>query len=307
MIRNILYSLFLHLILFYLIYLNFNFEIKRELEDVSVSFISIDNIKTKTASIKPDSDNFDNKNTQKIEQKKIDKINEQNFVKDNSKKKSEKKIEAKSSKEAKKSSPNKEKLISQNTSKKSSTTPNSQAKIEEKETLKNENSNSEKDNKTEIEEEKITQNLGEEKEKKLNEEDQNNQENQDEDVSFMQSILPNQNQRNQAIENIALSFREKINIKSQFNLCYLKAISESGVKSKKRIMVKIYLDESGVITSDLDELLNNEKFNSIQFDDYRIGVKNIKRAIEICSPIKNLPADKYDIWKEIILEFGEED
>jgi hypothetical protein len=37
--------------------------------------------------------------------------------------------------------------------------------------------------------------------------------------------------------------------------------------------------------------------------DYKIVIDNIKRALDLCSPLRNLPIEKYDSWKEIILQF----
>jgi hypothetical protein len=38
-------------------------------------------------------------------------------------------------------------------------------------------------------------------------------------------------------------------------------------------------------------------------EDYKIIIDNIKRALDLCSPLRNLPIEKYDSWKEIILQF----
>jgi aminopeptidase-like protein len=37
--------------------------------------------------------------------------------------------------------------------------------------------------------------------------------------------------------------------------------------------------------------------------NYKIVIDNIKRALDLCSPLRNLPIEKYDSWKEIILQF----
>lgn len=106
-------------------------------------------------------------------------------------------------------------------------------------------------------------------------------------------------------ENVgaSLSIRETINIKSQLKLCYKRAIEESGFDSKNNVVIKLQISREGFIENDLDEMIDLEKYNNPEFKDYKIVIDNIKRALDLCSPLRNLPADKYESWKEIILQF----
>lgn len=100
-----------------------------------------------------------------------------------------------------------------------------------------------------------------------------------------------------------LSIRETINIQSQIKMCYKRAIEESGFESKMKIIIKISISKDGYIENDLDEMIDLDKYNNPAFKDYKIIVDNIKRAMELCSPLRNLPLEKYESWKEIILQF----
>ena len=43
--------------------------------------------------------------------------------------------------------------------------------------------------------------------------------------------------------------------------------------------------------------------NGVESEELRKAKDTIKKALKFCSPIRNLPPDKYDIWKEIDLQF----
>ena len=101
----------------------------------------------------------------------------------------------------------------------------------------------------------------------------------------------------------SLSIRETINIQSQIKMCYKRAIEESGFESKIKIIIKINISKDGYIENDLDEMIDLDKYNNPVFKDYKIIIDNIKRALELCSPLRNLPNEKYQSWKEIILQF----
>lgn len=104
-------------------------------------------------------------------------------------------------------------------------------------------------------------------------------------------------------QSSTLSTRETINIQSQLKLCYKRALEESGFESKTRIVIKIEISRDGYIENDLDEMVDLEKYNNPVYKDYKIIIDNIKRALDLCSPLRNLPIEKYDFWKEIILQF----
>lgn len=101
----------------------------------------------------------------------------------------------------------------------------------------------------------------------------------------------------------SLSARETINIQSQIKMCYKRALEESGFESKTKIAIKIQISIDGYIENDLDDTIDFEKYNNPAFKDYKIIIDNVKRALELCSPLRNLPKEKYDSWKEVSLQF----
>jgi len=101
----------------------------------------------------------------------------------------------------------------------------------------------------------------------------------------------------------SLSARETVNIQSQIKMCYKRALEESGFESKTKIVVKIQISIDGYIENDLDDTVDFEKYNDPTFKDYKIIIDNVKRALELCSPLRNLPKEKYDSWREVSLQF----
>jgi len=102
---------------------------------------------------------------------------------------------------------------------------------------------------------------------------------------------------------LGMSTREMMNIQSQLKLCYKRSIEESGFSSNTKIILKITISKDGYIENDLDEMIDLDKYNNPDFKDYKIIIDNIRRSLDLCSPLRNLPTEKYDLWKEIILQF----
>jgi hypothetical protein len=108
-----------------------------------------------------------------------------------------------------------------------------------------------------------------------------------------------------SISGLNLSNREKFNLYSQIKSCFKRSLLESEKTSKENILVRINIDRYGYITSDIDDLEEMIDYKSNK-EEFAIAVKNAKRAIDLCSPLRGLPIDKYNIWKEIIIEFSQE-
>ena len=105
------------------------------------------------------------------------------------------------------------------------------------------------------------------------------------------------------LEGKGLSAREKNNIQSQLTSCYRKAILESKEKTDLGFIIKIEINENGYIKTNIDDLIDKEKYNNPDEKKYRTLINNIKRTFDLCNHIRNLPVEKYDIWKIIILKF----
>jgi len=130
----------------------------------------------------------------------------------------------------------------------------------------------------------------------------NDNKNENEDVLKVMNLKAFKNVKEDE-NGLTLTARETINIQSQLKLCYKRALEESGFESKTKIIIKIEVSQDGYIQNDLDDMIDLEKYNNPTFKDYKIVIDNVKRALELCSPLRNLPIEKYESWKEIILQF----
>lgn len=292
MIKNLLYSLFLHFLLLTVIYANFNL---RNIEENKTSEIAVSLI-----SLNGSEDFSKTKLDSALETKeKLNPQKEKQVLKNpKSQKESSKNKVTKHPEKLAKSKPSKSiaKPITQekNSKFKQEIAPE---KIQEesdknkKDDVKNEEKDEEENNVLQKE-----KNLGS-KEKFDEEEESDEQKNPTES---------DQRDMANSIENIDLSAREKFNIQSQLKMCYRRAIDETKLSSKIKISVKLSISEDGYVESDLEDLIDMTRYNNPKEAGYKISVDNVRRAIDLCSPLRNLPLEKYEIWKEIILEFNDE-
>jgi len=277
MIKNLLYSLFLHFILLLVIYLNFN--LRRLDEDKSneltVSLVAMQGdensnlLKPRVSRSEEAINSDENKQAKEKTEAKSPIKSEQNKVR----KKPKKLMHAKPAKVLKKQ-----------------TAPESvqEFKPQEKEEVKQDDAKQSEDDKTQNEHEDKEQNQRIKNEENLGAKNESPQEleNKNQQAAEMRNSADMAN----SLENIDLSPREKFNIQTQLNFCYHMATSgnKDGV-AKSRTAVKVQISRDGHIDAESnDEMEINEQ---------------VKRALDLCSPLRNLPQEKYDIWKEVVLEF----
>jgi hypothetical protein len=109
------------------------------------------------------------------------------------------------------------------------------------------------------------------------------------------------------IENINLSQRERINIQDQLKSCYKQALKETKLTKSNRIFVKVEISKTGNITFKPRNVLTvNEKDKQPNFEEQKLTIITVKKAIDLCSPLRNLPNEKYEVWREVVLEFEEQ-
>jgi outer membrane biosynthesis protein TonB len=275
MIKNLLYSLFLHFILLAAIYVNFN--LKNQEEKISEIVVTM---------------NLD-----------IDHNSNSNKPADSSRQ--EKKEEVK--KEVKKKAPEiKEKKAPQKKITKQQKKTSSKSQSIKKESLES-NKQEFKTPEKEEDKEKKEKNPEEKIEEKLEKEEDKKEEEPEETKEEEAKAADEENSANLAntIDNLDLSAREKFNIQIQLRRCYKKAIEETKLSSKAKIIVKASINESGYIDSNIDEEVDMERYNDSSDPSYKIAIDNARRAMELCSPLRNLPLDKYNVWKEVTLQFDE--
>lgn len=287
MIKNLLYSLFLHSILLAVIYANFALKKTpdNKTSEFSVSLISMAGERQS---------NQQNDNPKEVRTKNPPKEN-----KDDSRKKAKSPNDFKKdavkeqSKEIAKSKP--EQSIAKAVDEKAAEFKSVEEPAKKQEESKNKNDELVNKNKDEVKKEvhQDTIDLGAKEEAK---------EEQEENKSKAVQEAATQESSNN-IEGIDLSAREKFNIQAQLNRCYARAIAESKTSSKIRINLKVRISEDGYIDSEIEDMIDMQRYSSVK--PYKIAIDNIRRAIDLCSPIRNLPLDKYDAWKEAVLDFDE--
>lgn len=105
------------------------------------------------------------------------------------------------------------------------------------------------------------------------------------------------------IEKLNLSAREKFNIQSQLKRCYKKAVAENKASSQILISVRVAISQDGYLKSNLEEIIDQDLYKSPQGEAYKTAIDNARSAIRFCNPLRNLPADKFDTWKDVTLQF----
>lgn len=295
MIKNILYSLFLHFLLLLLVYANFNLKNinTNKSSEISVSLISMSG--NEEASKNKAAEDALTEKTKEV-QKEIPK-EEASKAAESLKESSKNKVASKP-KRMVKARPSKSVA-------KPLPSPSPQA-VKEVEKPQDKPQESGKEKRDEINNQHVEDKKTAEPRK---EQDVGSQKvaNEKKDSDSKDDVeKASQASQAQDLENIDLSAREKFNIQSQLKRCYSRAISETNYKNKVRIMIQVSISEDGVIDSDLDDVVDMERYNNPKEVAYKIAVDNARRAIDLCSPIRNLPTEKYEIWKEVILEFGDD-
>lgn len=296
MIKNLLYSLFLHFLLLLAIYTNFHTKKPDETDitEVAVALISIDGTQ--------DSHSIQEKPVAKDEKKEPKEIKKE-------RKKDSQKVEAKSQKESPKKKVKKRvKKIAKATPIDSDAKPAEEvSKKEFKEKAASEKVRNEEVQDKEQKEEAVSP---DESDNKLSKEEDlgasKKEEEKSEEIESETSIDKSSESATNNLENLNLSAREKFNIQSQLKRCYNRAIDETQLESDIKVTVKTTISEDGYISSDLNETTDSKRYNNPSESNYKIAIDNARRAIDLCSPLRNLPLDKYYIWKEVVLDFGKE-
>lgn len=248
MIKNLLYSSFLHIILLVIVYLNFTTDRNININDEEF-LISAIIIETKTKKI----------NSPKNVANKTEKIKEETKKPKPEiiEKKAEEKIEQKPEIREK---PKAEPKVDPEPKPEPKPEPEPKPKPEKKEVIK-----------------KDLENISKEASPEFNPE--------------------------QDIENLNLSAREKYNLRTQFKRCYIWATNESSYKNKIKVKFSISISDYGLITTNIKEIIDIKRYK--KDEDYQKSFDNAARTIELCSPMRNIPNNKFDMLKKINIEIGE--
>lgn len=95
----------------------------------------------------------------------------------------------------------------------------------------------------------------------------------------------------------SLSKDEAINIRKQI-VQHLIIPKDLEILVKDAIIARLLIDKNGVIEKVNIESINCHHNNHKACE---ILINNLKEAIKNIGPLKNLPEDKYELWKELVL------
>ena len=153
-----------------------------------------------------------------------------------------------------------------------------------------------------VEEEKTEEVVKEIKEEKIVEAKEEEEEKPAEEIKT--AAIDNSNNA-EDLENLQLSAREKFNIQSQLRACYKRALTNVP-KSNFVAVVKVTILQDGTIDFDEENIIDAERYNNPKDANYKNRMDSIVQTLELCSPLRNMPSDKYEIWREFTIEFGGE-
>ena len=105
-------------------------------------------------------------------------------------------------------------------------------------------------------------------------------------------------------ESMPLSISEKDMIRSQFLVCWR---MPAGAKDAHTLAarIKITLQADGTVLTAVLASDQQARYNSDTF--FRAAADSAIAAVHKCSPIKNLPPDKYGAWRDMELNFDPQD
>jgi hypothetical protein len=105
------------------------------------------------------------------------------------------------------------------------------------------------------------------------------------------------------LESLDLLVREKFNIHSQIKRCYKKILDQEGAKSNAEVYAQIAISKEGFIDFDRVVILDFYRYSDPLEVEFHNSVDIVIKSLKFCNPIRNLPIDKYDAWREIDLKF----
>lgn len=105
-------------------------------------------------------------------------------------------------------------------------------------------------------------------------------------------------------EQITLTNIEKSFIQKQLRNCYKQATIKNGRNSQIAISVMLKINKNGSFDKKKVDIKIIDNQNKYSEKDYQIAKENVKLAIVLCDPLTNLPAIKYESWKVINFIFN---
>ncbi|MDC1338833.1 TonB C-terminal domain-containing protein, partial [Pelagibacteraceae bacterium] len=101
------------------------------------------------------------------------------------------------------------------------------------------------------------------------------------------------------IENTKLTLGEKDSLTAQIFGCWSVPL---GLSLSNDMVVRIKLDLNPDGSIEKMEMLDHIKMNTPGKEEFRILADSVKRAVQLCNPLR-VPANGYERWKNMILTF----
>ncbi len=112
-----------------------------------------------------------------------------------------------------------------------------------------------------------------------------------------------------AAEARELTIREidalRLTIRQQIELCWS---VPGGARDAENLTVRVhfFLNSDGSLARP-PEVVDQARMFAAGGDFYRTAAESARRAVLQCSPLANLPIDKYEYWREVTLTFKPKD
>jgi hypothetical protein len=112
-----------------------------------------------------------------------------------------------------------------------------------------------------------------------------------------------------AAEAQELTIREidalRLTIRKQIELCWS---VPGGARDAENLSVRVrfFLNSDGSLAGS-PEVVDQARMFAAGGDFYRTAAESARRAVLHCSPLANLPIDKYEYWREVTLTFNPKD
>lgn len=114
-----------------------------------------------------------------------------------------------------------------------------------------------------------------------------------------------QKDRENDIDSLLLLSTHKRAIKTQLNFCFQNILKDQDIKREivKSLEVTFELTRSRVLKFDIDKNFDKNLLNDEKYHNYKKIVQDIENKAKKCAIFRNLPYNRYHIWKEFNVLF----
>lgn len=103
-----------------------------------------------------------------------------------------------------------------------------------------------------------------------------------------------------------LSVRDKIQLQTQLVNCYKRAIKYTKHNSQIVMMVRVDVNRDGTMLINRAKIGPENPRTPRTGPIYEMALENAKMALVYCNPLRNLPKEKYSLWRHLSFSFDVE-